>query len=100
MVAEDDPRPPEAACDAQRTKRIVGRAPRQRRVDVRPLGARERQVLGLAGAAHAGCRLPRRDRVPGGVRFEPPLPLVPHLLEREGADAVEQPVAVAVDDDE
>ena len=31
---------------------------------------------------------------------KPALRLVAHLLEREGADAVEQPVAVAVDDDE
>ena len=80
--------------------RIVRRAPRQRGVDVRALGARERQVLGLAGAAHAGRRLARRGGEPRGVSLEPALALVAHLLERERADAVEQPVALAVDDHE
>ena len=61
-VAEDDPRPAEAVDDAQRALRVVRGAPRQRGVDVGPLGAGEREVLGLAGAADAGAWTTRPRR--------------------------------------
>ena len=41
IVAEHDPRPPEAARDGQRADRIVCRAPGERGVDVRTLSACE-----------------------------------------------------------
>ena len=95
-VAEDDPRPAEPVGDVEREQRVVRRAPRERGVDVRALGAGEREVLGLARAAHALRRRCRgRRREPRRVRGEAALgqPGVGHRLERERADAVEQPVA-------
>ena len=47
-VAEHDPRPAEPVGDRAARARVVRVAPRQRGVDVRPLGAREAEVLGLA----------------------------------------------------
>ena len=100
VVAEDDPRPAEPVGDRERPLRVVLRAPRERGVDVRALGADELEVLGLARAAHPRRGFPGRRREPRRVRVEAAPPRVAHLLEREGADAVEQPEAVAVDDHE
>ena len=94
-VAEDDPGPAEPVDDVERQRRVVDRAPGQCGVDVGALGPRERQVLGLAAAAHALGGRRGGLREPGGMRCEGAFgqPGVVHRLEREGADAVEQPVA-------
>ena len=94
-VAEDDPRPAEPVGDREPSHGVVGRAPGQRGVDVGALGAREREVLGLLRAAHALRRRGGLLRVPRGMRVEAALgePRLGQRLERERADAVEQPVA-------
>ena len=94
-VAEDDPRPAEPVGDLEPSHGVVGRAPGQRGVDVGALGAREREVLGLLRAAHALRRRGGLLRVPRGMRIEAALsePRLGQRLERERADAVEQPVA-------
>ena len=103
-VAEDDPGPAEPVDDAEREQRVVRGAPGQGGVDVGALGPGEGEVLGLATAAHALRRGSGRVGEPRGVRGEGALgqPGVGHRLERERADAVEQPVpdrrAVVVDD--
>ena len=94
-VAEDDPRPAEPVGDLEPSHGVAGRAPGQRGVDVGALGAREREVLGLLRAAHALRRRGGLLRIPRGVRVEAALrePRLGQGLERERADALEQPVA-------
>jgi hypothetical protein len=52
-VSEHDPRPSEAGGDVKRERRVVGRGPRQRGVDVGALGPDEGEVLVLATAVDA-----------------------------------------------
>ena len=104
-VAEDDPGPAEPVDDAEREQRVVRGAPGQGGVDVGALGPGEGEMLGLAA-----LRTPVRGGSggrgePRGVRGEGALgqPGLRHRVERERADAVEQPVArraVVVDDHE
>ena len=91
----------------EREQRVVGHAPGQRGVDVGALGPGEREVLGLAAAAHTlRWRLGPRRRTRRRARQCAVVgqPGVGHRFERERADAVEQPVAnlrrriVVVDD--
>ena len=97
-VAEHDPGPAEPVDDVEREQRVVRGAPGQGGVDVGALGPGEGEVLGLAtrrarpavedaaaSANHAACAASARVGQPG----------VGHRLERERADAVEQPVADA-----
>ena len=90
----------------EREQRVVRRAPGQGGVDVGALGAGEGEVLGLAAAAHPLRGRSGRVGEPGGVRGERALgqPALGHRVERERADAVEQPVpngrTFVVDDDE
>ena len=77
--------------------RAAGRARRSRPARRRCSRARRARRRGArpGGAAHAGGRRAGRGGVPRGVRGERALgqPGLGHRLEREGADAVEQPVA-------
>ena len=105
-VAEDDPGPAEPVDDAR--ARAAGRAPRSRPARRRCWRARPGRRRGARpGARCARPRVEDRGRVgePRGVRGERALgqPGLGHRLERERADAVEQPVAasrVVVDDHE
>ena len=93
-VAQHDPGPAEPVGDVEREPRVVRDAPRQGGVDVGAFGAGEGKVLGLAGCVRPSST-PRRPRRTSGRAsaervFEP---RVGHRLEREGPDAVQQPVA-------
>ena len=97
-VAEDDPGPAEPVGDLEPSQRVVRRAPGQRGVDVGALGPREREVLGLA----ARCARPPSTRRPASANHAACAakralgqPRLGQRLERERADAVEQPVAAA-----
>ena len=94
-VAEDDPGPTEPVDEAERDQRVVRDAPGQRGVDVGALGPGEGEMLGLAAAAHTLRGGSGGVGEPCGVRGEGALGQsgVGHRVEREGADAVEQPVA-------
>ena len=94
-VAEDDPGPAEPVDEAERDERVVGDAPGQRGVDVGALGPGEGEMLGLVTAAHTLCGGSGGVGEPCGVGGEGALGQsgVGHRFEREGADAVEQPVA-------
>ena len=103
-VAEDDPRPAEPVDDVER--RAADRAPRSRPARRRCWRARPGRTARCS--AWRRCARPRRRRgrggEPRGVRGERAVgqPGLRHRLERERADAVEQPVAtgavVVVDD--
>ena len=95
-VAEDDPGPAEPVDDGEREQRVVRRAPGQGGVDVGALGPGEGEVLGLAGR----CARPRSTRprpaanqAACAARRALGQPGLRHRVERERADAVEQPVA-------
>ena len=96
-VAQHDPGPAEAVDDVEPEQRVVRGGPGQRGVDVGTLGPGEREVLGLPVAAHAGGGGAGRLREPRGVRAEGAVGqlLLRQRLERERADAVQQPVADA-----
>ena len=95
-VAEHDPGPAEAVDDVEREQRVVRRRsrPARRRCWRARLGrrrdARPWRSLRTPGVDDRG-----RVREPCGVRGEGALgqPGIGHRFEREGADAVEQPVA-------
>ena len=107
-VAEDDPGPTEPVDEAERDQRVVHDAPGQRGVDVGALGPGEGEMLGLVAAAHTLRGGSGRVGEPSCVGGEGALGQsgVGHRFEREGADAVEQPVAdgvrgiFVVDDDQ
>jgi hypothetical protein len=94
-VAEDDPRPAEPVGDSEPSYRVAGRAPGQGCVDVGAFGVRELEVLGLPRAADS----PRSTTQPAprttqrAHRSRAEWLRLGQRLERERADAVEQPVA-------
>ena len=96
-VAEHDPGPAEPVDEAERDQRVVHDAPAQRGVDVGALGPSEGEMLGLAAAAHTlrggGCGVGEPCSVSREGGFGQSS--VGHRVQREGADAVEQPVANA-----
>ena len=71
----------------------------ERGVDVRPLGARHRQVVSLVRAAHALSRCRGEVREPSAVRVGRDVGVV-RRLDRERPDAVEQPIPIPIDDDQ
>ena len=80
----------------ERAQRVVRRAPGQRGVDVGALGPGEREVLGLPRAAHAlrsTTAAASANHAACAARRALGQPGLGHRLERERADAVEQPVA-------
>jgi hypothetical protein len=98
-VPEHHPRPGETECDPRGQVRCVLPGPAQGRVDVGPLGSRERQARRLLGRPHVRVAPAGLLGVPLGVRSGGHR-VVPGLSEspcRECADAVEQPVPLTRD---